>query len=114
MTLYLWPTLAFAQFPGTDGIATFTFMPTAPEVTHQVFAYHGAGDALSGTEEKSLDYFQDVLGPEDVSLVEDVQQGLHSLGYHQGRFMVDETRSAISEHAVHHFQNLVARALGMV
>lgn len=114
MTLFLWPTLAFAQFPGTDGIATFTFTPTAPEVTHQVFAYHGAGEALSETEEKSLDYFQDVLGPEDVSLVEDVQQGLHSLGYHQGRFMVDETRSAISEHAVHHFQKLVAKSLGMV
>ncbi len=114
MTLYLWPSLAFAQFPGTRGIATFTFLPTEPEVTHQVFAYHGADDGLSETEEKSLDYFQDVLGPEDVSLVEDVQQGLHSLGYHQGRIMVDETRSAISEHAVHHFQSLVARSLGMV
>ena len=113
-TLYLWPSLAFAQFPGTRGIATFTFLPTAPEVTHQVFAYHGAGDGLSETEEKSLDYFQDVLGPEDVSLVEDVQRGLHSLGYHQGRIMVDGERSAISEHAVHHFQNLVAKALGMV
>ena len=114
VTLYLWPTLAFAQFPGTGGIATFSFMPTAPEVTHQVFAYHGAGGTMTDTAERALDYFQDVLGPEDVSLVEDVQKGLHSLGYHQGRFMVDQERSAISEHAVHHFQNLVARSLGMV
>ncbi|MEM8687981.1 MAG: aromatic ring-hydroxylating dioxygenase subunit alpha [Pseudomonadota bacterium] len=114
VTLYLWPAVAFAQFPGTGGIATFSFMPTAPEVTHQVFAYHGAGGTVSDTARRALDYFQDVLGPEDVSLVEDVQKGLHSLGYHQGRFMVDQERSAISEHAVHHFQNLVARALGMV
>ncbi|MEM8647790.1 MAG: aromatic ring-hydroxylating dioxygenase subunit alpha [Pseudomonadota bacterium] len=114
VTLYLWPTLAFAQFPGTGGIATFSFLPTAPEVTHQVFAYHGAGGTITDTAERALDYFQDVLGPEDVSLVEDVQKGLHSLGYHQGRFMVDQNRSAISELAVHHFQNRVARSLGMV
>jgi len=48
-----------------------------------------------------------VLGPEDVDLVENVQRGLHSLGYHQGRIMVDAARSELSEHALHHFQNLV-------
>ncbi len=110
-TLYLWPMLAFAKFPGTSGIATFSFLPTAPEVTHQVFAYHVPGNALTETEDKALTYFREVLGPEDVDLVEDVQRGLHSRGYHQGRFMVDEARSEISEHAAHHFQNLVARAL---
>lgn len=113
MTLFLWPTLAFAQFPGTDGLVTFSFMPTEPELTHQVFAYHAPGQELTETEIKALDYFQDVLGPEDVSLVEDVQKGLHSLGYHQGRFMVDAQRSEISEHAAHHFQSLVAKSLGM-
>ncbi len=111
-TLYLWPTLAFAKFPGTTGVGTFSFLPTAPEVTHQVFAYHAPGKTLTETEEKALAYFRDVLGPEDVDLVEDVQRGLHSRGYHQGRFMVDAERSEISEHAAHHFQNLVARALG--
>jgi len=111
MTMYLWPTLAFAQFPGVDGIATFYFTPLEPEVTHQGFTYHGPGKKMSATEENALDYFQNVLGPEDVSLVEDVQRGLHSLGYHQGRFMVDDERSEISEHAVHHFQNLVAESL---
>lgn len=113
-TLFLWPNVAFAQFPGTEGMVTFSFMPTAPELTHQVFAYHAPADGLTDTEQRALDYFQDVLGPEDVSLVEDVQRGLHSVGYHQGRFMVDEDRSAISEHAVHHFQNLVAKSLRMV
>ena len=110
-TLYLWPTMAFVKFPGTAGVATFSFLPTAPEVTHQVFAYHAPGEALTETEDKALNYFKDVLGPEDVDLVEDVQRGLHSRGYHQGRFMVDEARSEVSEHAAHHFQNLVAKAL---
>ena len=110
-TLFLWPTLAFAKFPGTKGVATFSFMPTAPEMTHQVFAYHAVGPEMAATERKAFEYFRDVLGPEDVDLVEDVQRGLHSYGYHQGRFMVDDARSEISEHAVHHFQNLVAEAL---
>ena len=111
VTLYLWPTLAFTKFPGTGGLATFSFLPTGPEVTRQVFTYHATGDTPTETETKALDYFRDVLGPEDVDLVEDVQRGLHSQGYHQGRFMVDASRSEVSEHAAHHFQNLVARAL---
>ena len=31
---------------------------------------------------------------------------------HQGRFVVDEGLTELSEHAVHHFQKLVATALG--
>ena len=106
-TLYLWPGLAFAIFPGIDGLSTFSFVPTAPEVTHQAFTYYRPGETCSETEEKAFAYFRDVLGPEDVDLVENVQRGLHSLGYHQGRIMVDAARSELSEHALHHFQNLV-------
>ncbi len=106
-TLYLWPGLAFTVFPGIDGISTFSFVPTAPEVTRQDFTYYRPHAACSETEEKAFAYFRDVLGPEDVDLVENVQRGLHSLGYHQGRIMVDAARSELSEHALHHFQNLV-------
>ena len=49
---------------------------------------------------------------EDIPICESVQQGQHSLGYRQGRFVVDEARSEISEHAVHDFQVKVLRALG--
>lgn len=106
-TLYLWPGLAFAIFPGIDGVSTFSFAPTEPEMTHQAFTYHGPSTTCSQVEEDAFAYFRDVLGPEDVDLVENVQRGLHSLGYHQGRIMVDAARSELSEHALHHFQNLV-------
>ena len=106
-TLYLWPGLAFAIFPGIDGVSTFSFVPTAPELTHQAFTYFGPSAEKSETEKAAFAYFRDVLGPEDVDLVENVQRGLHSLGYHQGRIMVDAARSELSEHALHHFQNLV-------
>jgi choline monooxygenase len=56
-------------------------------------------------------YFSDVLGPEDVDLVENVQKGLHSMSYQRGRFFVDPARSYYSEHAVHHLHGLVYRQL---
>ena len=60
----------------------------------------------------AITYQIDVLQPEDIGLCESVQKGLKSSGYNQGRFVVDEGLTELSEHAVHHFQNLVAEALG--
>jgi len=60
----------------------------------------------------AMKYQKDVLQPEDISLCESVQRGLKSNGYNQGRFVVDADRSELSEHTVHHFQHLVAQALG--
>lgn len=107
MALYLWPSMAFIGLPGTRGVNVFSFHPLDAECTRQVFTYFHPGGEVTATEEASFKYFEDVLGPEDVELVEDVQVGLQSLGYHQGRIMVDPQRSEISEHALHHFQNLV-------
>ena len=111
-THYLWPTLAFVKFPGTEGIATFSFLPTEAELSHQVFTYYSKDGELTEAEAGAMNYFNDVLGPEDVGLVESVQQGLHSYGYHQGRFVIDSKRTHTSEHAVHHFHTLVMNALG--
>ena len=50
---------------------------------------------------------------EDIPICElSVQRGLHSMGYGQGRFVVDPERSSFSEHAVHDFQSRVVHALG--
>ncbi|MGB0848390.1 MAG: aromatic ring-hydroxylating oxygenase subunit alpha [Thiolinea sp.] len=110
-TLYMWPNMAFTRLPGTEGINVFTFFPLTAELTHQDFIYYSPTTDITATEQAAMDYFAEVLGPEDVNLVEDVQQGLNSLGYHQGRIMVDPERSEISEHALHHFQNLVMQEM---
>jgi len=60
----------------------------------------------------AIDYQIDVLQPEDIGLCESVQEGLKSSGYNQGRFVVDKDRTELSEHTVHHFQKMVAEALG--
>jgi len=45
-------------------------------------------------------------------LCESVQKGLASKAYNQGRFIVDNELTELSEHAVHHFQYMVVDALG--
>ena len=60
----------------------------------------------------AMDYQRDVLQPEDVGLCESVFRGLQSRGYNQGRFVVDPARSELSEHGVHHFQQLYVDAMG--
>ena len=64
--------------------------------------------------EEAIKYMDEVLQPEDIGLCESVQKGLRSNGYNQGRFVVDETESELSEHAVHHFQEMLLDALDRV
>ncbi len=111
-TIFVWPCLAFVTFAGAQGVAMFSFLPLAAELTHQEFTYYAPDDQMTKTENAVMGYFNDVLGPEDVGLVESVQRGLKSRGYHQGRFVIDAERSHTSEHAVHHFHALVMSALG--
>ena len=56
-----------------------------------------------------MDYQNDVLQPEDIGICVSVQKGLRSKGYNSGRFVVDGDLTELSEH---HFQSLVADALG--
>ena len=79
-----------------------------------MFTYYSTDGKLTEAEAGAMDYFNDVLGPEDVGLVESVQQGLHSHGYHQGRFVIDSKRTHTSEHAVHHFHTLVMKGAGRI
>ena len=58
-----------------------------------------------------MEFIKTVLIPEDVALCESVQRGLHSRGYTQGRFVVDQERPEFSEHHVHCFQKMVHDAL---
>ena len=65
----------------------------------------------SQQQRAAMDYQRDVLQPEDIGLCESVFRGLRSKGYNQGRFVVDPARSELSEHGVHHFQQLYVDAL---
>ena len=111
LTFYVWPDVAFAMFPGSRAIATFVFGATGPETTHQVFSIYTPDGELDPVTTDISRYFREVLGPEDVALVENVQKGMHSMAYSRGRFFVDPARSYFSEHAVHQLHRLVYQHL---
>lgn len=110
-SLFLWPNLSIGHIPGQRGLLIFHFVPTGPETTRQTLTFLSPDGELTATEQRAAEFFNEVLGPEDVALVEDVQIGLRSLGYHQGRFICIPDRPEISEHAVHHFHTMVLAAL---
>lgn len=111
-SIFAWPNTSLGRLPGTDGLFVFKFTPIGPEETLQTFTlYAPPGRGTDATTQSAMEYFADVLGPEDVALVENVQVGLRSMAYHQGRFICIPDRPEISEHAVHHFHTMVLNAL---
>lgn len=109
---WLWPNVTFNVFPGPANITALHIMPTGPETTLEHFDFFTLSEELSEAEQAAKSYIDEVLQPEDISLVESVQRGLHSLGYSQGRFIVDKDRTFVSEHGLHHFHSQVLDALG--
>ncbi len=109
---YVYPGVSFEFYPGGK-LTVFHNVPDGPERTLQNIEWYFEGEAPTDEEQAVID-FVDVVRREDFPLVENVQKGLHSHGYKQGRFVVDAARSYISEHAVHDLQLKVLRALGEV
>lgn len=105
----VWPNFCLEVYPG-GYMNVFHHLPVAPERTVQLVEWYFE-DIEPTSEQREAIEFVDVVRNEDIPLVESVQRGLHSMGYSQGRFVVDEERSYFSEHAVHDFQRKVLRAL---
>lgn len=108
---FVWPTLIPLMYPGSPSIAMFTIIPTGPETTLERWDFYLIHKTPNDQERRFIDYIKDVLIAEDVGLCEDVQTGLHSRGYRQGRFVVNRDHVEFSEHHVHFFQRFVHEAL---
>ena len=109
---FLWPNLTIWAYPGDPNLSVLQMVPAGPERTIEYQDWFVPEGNVSAQLKDAMDYQKDVLQPEDIALCESVQRGLQSRGYNQGRFVVDPRFSELSEHAVHHFQDLVAKALG--
>lgn len=109
---FLWPNLTFWIYPGDAQVSILQMNPAGAERTVEFQDWFCPEGSPTPQLREAMDYQKDVLQPEDISLCESVQRGLGSHGYNQGRFVVDPDRSELSEHAVHHFQLMVAEALG--
>ena len=109
---FVWPNAAFILLPGADILLVFLMKPTGTEVTSEPLIYFTRDGSVDPTSKTAVDWFNDILGPEDVELCESVQRGLHSLGYESGRLMVDPEGSHLwSEGILHHFNSLVLQSI---
>ena len=108
---YVWPTLIPLFWPGSPGAVLFQVVPTGPETTRERWDFYFTSREPSERERRLVDYIKNVLIGEDVRLCEQVQKGLSSRGYNQGRLVVDRARTDFSEHHVHFFQKFVHDAL---
>jgi carnitine monooxygenase subunit len=109
---WLWPNVTFNMFPGCPNVAVLHVIPTGPETVEEHLDFFFESETLTAEQREAIRYTDEVLQPEDIGLVESVQRGLHSFGYAQSRYVVDEGRTEMSEHALHHFHGLVLAALG--
>lgn len=103
----IWPHNTFYTFPYSAFLATFLIIPLEPEKTLLRFGYYSTHDTVPEVTKACMDWMNTDLGPEDIRLNISVQKGLHSVGYNQGRYVIDAQRSNESEHLVHHFHTLV-------
>ena len=109
---YVWPNFTIWAYPGEANLSVLQMNPTGPERCIEYQDWYVKDGKITRQLQDVINYQIDVLQPEDISLCESVQMGLRSSGYNQGRFVVDEGLTELSEHAVHHFQKLVADNLG--
>ncbi|KWF05439.1 aromatic ring-hydroxylating oxygenase subunit alpha [Burkholderia pseudomultivorans] len=107
---WAWPCTMFNVPPGADFMTVIYEFPVNAEVTLQHYDIYFLNEELTDYQKNLIEWYRNVFRPEDLRLVESVQKGLKSRGYRgQGRIMVDQRRSGISEHGIAHFHHLLAQ-----
>lgn len=108
---HMWPNIEFGLFPGERSLSAFSFSPFNAEETR----LSGVMLTMPGAPlpKERLDYVRNVLWPEDEGICKSVHRGLKSLGYRQGRFVIDPQEPGLSENAVHGFQRKYAEVMGL-
>lgn len=108
---YIWPNTIPLFFPGPVNLVLFQVLPVAPEETLVRHDFYFPQANPNDQEQALIDWIDTVLVPEDMALCENVQRGLRSNGYRQGKFVVNRDDCSYSEHHVHFFQRFVHDAV---
>jgi choline monooxygenase len=112
--VYIWtvfPNLIISTHQGPSNFKVQRVVPNGPETAWSTVDNLCVNDPPTAMDIKQFNYFRDRVWPEDSPCMTKQQRGMKSLGYRQGRLMVDAERSWRSEHAVHHFDMQVWEAL---
>jgi len=107
----LWPHHCLLSLPGSAHLILLRMTPQSPgRCLERADILAPAGEPSPNlVQVKQL--FAETFNPQDIAIVESVQQGLASLGYDQGRYVVDRGDSWFSESALHRFHRQVAAAV---
>lgn len=109
---FLWPNLMFASRPGAANWQILETLPTGPESSiHRLYNFC-INDPPTEADVSQMDFYQDVLWPQDREAILRQGLGVRTQGYLRGRYMSDPAHSWWSEGGTHHFNHLVWQALG--
>lgn len=108
---YLWPHLLFASRPGEGNWQILETVPVGPEKSRHTLYNFSINNPPSESDVSQMDYYMDLVWPQDREAILRQAQGVRTRGYRRGRYMVDAAHSWWSEQGTHHFNNLVWQAL---
>lgn len=107
---WLWPNTCLMRYPGRNSMIVLNIVPLGPDRTFETYDFFLETPEPDEMEKQAIRYLDEVLQVEDISLVENVQRGMQTPAFDQGRIVTDPNGSGKSEHALHHFHGLVLDA----
>ncbi|MEN9645006.1 MAG: hypothetical protein RL238_1675 [Actinomycetota bacterium] len=107
---WLFPNTCLLRYPGRGNFMVFQVVPLGAERTYETWDFYFETTDLTPAEVEAARYIGEVLQPQDIAIVESVQRGMRTPAFDQGRIVVDPNGSGLSEHAVHHFHDLLLEA----
>lgn len=107
----LWPHHCMLSLPGSRHLIMLRMAPEGPRRCLERADILAPPGESSPNLEHVQSLFAERFNREDIAIVESVQLGLESLGYDQGRYVVDAADSWFSESALHRFHRQVVEAL---
>jgi phenylpropionate dioxygenase-like ring-hydroxylating dioxygenase large terminal subunit len=107
---WLWPNTCIMRYPGRGNMIIMQVIPAGPDHTLETYDFFLESNEPNEDEQSAIKYLDEVLQIEDIWLVENVQKGMNTPAFKQGRIVYDPNGSGKSEHALHHFHGLVLDA----
>lgn len=108
---FIWPNLVFLRYPGNGHLVIFNQVPVSVGETAQTIDFMSPSKALTDEQREEIRYFDEILQPEDISIMEKVQRGQASMGFDRGPYIVNDRLDGDSEHCIHHFHKMLVEAV---
>ena len=107
----LWPNTCMLSLPGCANLFVIRMAANGPERCLEHVDLLADEASMSPTLDALLALFAEQFNAEDIAIVESVHRGLRSLGYDQGRYVVDDADAWYTESGLHRFHRRLLQAL---